>query len=79
MRLAALLGHAGRAAERRAVRTAAEAGWLRINVVAARHARHAVAREQEQVEGGRGEADEALDAAPVGELGRGPVGHERRL
>jgi predicted amino acid dehydrogenase len=77
--LAAALRDAGRAAERRADLAAAEARRLGIDIVAAGNARHALAREQHDVQQRRREADRGLDAAAVGELSRRPVGHGGRF
>src|SRR5437764_354623 len=45
------------------------------DLVAPGHARHAVAGEQEEVEHGRGEADEALDPPAPLALREGEMGH----
>jgi hypothetical protein len=50
-----------------------------VDLVASGHARDALPGEQQQVERRRREADQALDAAPPGELSRGAVRHGARL
>ena len=52
---------------------------LRLDLVAPCHARDAVAGQQQEVQRGRREADQALDAAPASELARGAVRHGARL
>src|SRR5215213_4455671 len=76
---AAPLGRARRAAERRARRAAADPRWLRVDVVAAGHAREALAGEEDDVEQRRREADQRLDAPAVGDLSRGAGGHAARF
>ena len=77
--LAAALRGAGRAAERGAHLAAAEPRGLGVDVVAAGHARDALAREQHDVQQRRREADQGPRAAAVGELSRRPVGHGGRF
>jgi hypothetical protein len=70
----------GRPAQRRARRAVAEpARWLGVDLVAAGDLRDPVAGEQDDIEDGRGEADQALDPAPESELRRGAMRHGARL
>ena len=77
--LAAALGNARGAAERRARPAPAEPRRLGGDVVAPGDARDAVAGEQHEVQHRRGQADQALDAAAPGELVRGAGGHATRF
>ena len=70
----------GRTAQTRAdVAIADPARRLGIDLVAARHAGHALAGEEDQVEGGRGEADQGLEPALQSELACGAMRHGGRL
>jgi hypothetical protein len=55
------------------------AGRLGVELVAPGDARDAVAGEQQDVEGGGGKPDEALDATAPGQLGGGAMRHGARL
>ena len=70
----------GRAGEGRAHLAIADpARRLGIDLVAAGHARHLLAGEEDEVEGRRREADQRLDPALQSELGCGAVRHGARL
>ena len=70
----------GRTAQTRAdVAVADPARRLGIDLVAARHAGHALAGEENEVQGRRGEADQGLDPAPERELASGAMRHGGRL
>ena len=70
----------GRSAQRRAGGAAADpARRLGVDLVAAGHARDALAEEQDEVERRRRENDQALDPAPQGELASGAMRHGGRL
>src|SRR3954470_19252066 len=66
----------GGVAQRRVLRRPGHAPRrLRLRVIAAGEARHAIADEQHEGERRRDEADAPLDAAAPGELTRRPDGH----
>ena len=75
-----LAASVGRAAEPGAdVAVADPARRLWIDLVSAGHARHALAGEEHEIQGGRGEADQRLDPAPYCELASGAMRHGGRL
>jgi hypothetical protein len=77
--LAAAVRDAGRPAEGGPVPAAAEPRRVRGDLVAPGDPGHAVAREQQQVQERRRDADQALDLPPARQLSWGPVGHGARL
>jgi hypothetical protein len=73
-------GAVGRAAERRPHAAVIDpARRLRVDLVAARDARHPLAREQDEVERGRREGDQGFDPPPQGELAGCAMRHGARL
>jgi hypothetical protein len=69
-----------RPADARARHPVAEATRrVRVDLVAAGHARDLLAGEQQEVKGRRREADQALDPAPPGALRGAEVRHGARL
>ena len=70
----------GRAAQPSArIAVADPARRLGIDLVATGHTRHALACEQDEIQRGRGEADQRLDPAPQRELTTGAMRHGGRL
>jgi hypothetical protein len=70
----------GRAAQSRARVAVADPAWrLGVDLVSAGHARHVIAGEQDEVEDGRGEADQGFDPPPERELTCGAMRHGGRL
>jgi hypothetical protein len=54
-------------------------GRVGVDLVASGHPRDAVAGEQQEVEGGSGKPDQALEAAAPGQLGGSAMRHGARL